>query len=343
VRIAFAPLLAAVQSNCHLSDARHAQDLTLCNYLLAMREYYRWEHDLPMQAVPPRADVGRWIAERESLWETLADASWTRLPLRGGDADPFDVEAVNAELVPQGYLYGSGVGRFGKPHFFLARLACREERDGVEILEAGCEYARDLEAAPAFLQGSRIVLRREAFERWLWLRAEAWEARSEEGAMAAALDAYGYATERTQALERMAQAERETLILHELGELAAGRLLGDDWEQFMSSLEDRRTEITARAVRDLLADTLVTLPTLLDRKAAPSLHFWFATFSGMRQELFPLLSAAHAQWGASGRVTAIAAAVAAGREHWERVARALMQSPDAAGRLAPDPAAIRLA
>ena len=55
---ALAPLLAAVQSNCHLSDARHAQDLTLCNYLLAMREYYRWEHDLPMQAVPPRGEVG---------------------------------------------------------------------------------------------------------------------------------------------------------------------------------------------------------------------------------------------------------------------------------------------
>jgi hypothetical protein len=338
-----APLLEAVQSNCHLSDARHAQDLTLCNYLLAMREYYRWEHDLPMQAVPPRGEVGRWIAERESLWETLADASWSRVPLRGGDADPFAVEAINAELVPEGLLYGAGAGRFGKPHFFLARLARREERDGVEILEAGCEYARDIDAAPAYLQGSRIVLRREAFERWLWLRAEAWEARASEGAMAAALDAYGYGTERARALERMAEAERETLILHELGELAAGRLLGDDWERFMDTLEDRRTEITARAVRDLLADTLVTLPTLLERNATPSLHFWFATFSGMRQELFPRLTDAHAKWCASGKLAPIEEAVAAGREHWERVARALIQPPDAARRPAPDPAAIRLA
>jgi len=338
-----APLLAAVQANCHLSDARHAQDLTLCNYLLAMREYYRWEHELPMHAAPPRAEVARWIAERESLWESLAESSWTRLPLRAGDADPFAVAAINAELVPEGLLYGAGTGRFGKPHFFLARLARREERDGVEILEAGCEYARDIDAAPAFLQDGRIVLRREAFERWLWLRAEAWEGRASEGAMAAALDAYGYGTERTRALARMAEAERETLILHELGELAAGRLLGDDWERFMDGLADRRTEITARAVRDLLADTLVTLPKLLERDATPSLHFWFATFSGMRQELFPLLTAAHTQWCGSGRTTAIAAAVAAGREHWERVARALVQSTGAAGRLAPDPAAIRLA
>ena len=43
-------LARAVQANCDRSDARHAQDMSLCNYLLAMREYYRWEHDLPMQA-----------------------------------------------------------------------------------------------------------------------------------------------------------------------------------------------------------------------------------------------------------------------------------------------------
>jgi hypothetical protein len=110
----------------------------------------------------------------------------------------------------------------------------------------------------------------------------------------------------------------------------------------MSSLEDRRAEITARAVRDLLADTLVTLPTLLEREATPSLHFWFATFSGMRQELFPRLTAAHAQWCANGKLAPIAQAVAAGREHWERVARALVQPPASAARVAPDPTAIRL-
>ena len=37
------PLLSAVQRNCHISDARHAGDYTLCIYLLKMREYFRWE------------------------------------------------------------------------------------------------------------------------------------------------------------------------------------------------------------------------------------------------------------------------------------------------------------
>ncbi len=339
----FAPLLAAVQSNCHLSDARHAQDHTLCNYLLAMREYYRWEHELPPQAVPPRADVGRWIAEREALWESLAQADWKRLPLASGTADPFDVEAVNAELVPAGLLYGAGRGRFGKPHFFLARLSRHERREGVRILEAGCEYARDLDAAPAVLQGETIVLRREAFERWLWLSAETWESRAPEGDMAAALDAYGYGRGRDGAVARMAEAERETLILHELGELAAGRLLGEDWERMMQGPLDRRLEITARAVRDLLADSLVTLPTLLARDAGPSLHFWFATFSGLRRELFPRLEAARSEWRAGGRRTALEEAIGAGREHWLRVARDLAAHGGGAGRRVPEPAAIALA
>jgi hypothetical protein len=338
-----APLLAAVQANCHLSDARHAQDLTLCNYLLAMREYYRWEHDLPLDAVPARAEVGRWIAEREALWDSLAQDGWSSLPLEAGEADPFDVDAANADLVPRGLLYGAGRGRFGKPHFFLARLARREHRDGVDIYEAGCEYVRDLDAAPAVLQGETIVLRREAFLRWLWLSAEAWEARAPESPMAAALDAYGYGQERGRALERMADAERETLILHEFGELAAGRLLGDDWERFMSGVSDRRVEITARAVRDLLADSLVTVPTLLRREATPSLHFWFATFSGLRRELFPRLASAHAAWNAGSGAGSLSDALDSGREHWLRVAREMAADASAAKRYALEPGAITLA
>ena len=339
---AFAPILAAVQANCHLSDARHAQDLTLCNYLLAMREYFRWEHDLPLDAVPARAEVARWIAEREALWEGLAGSDWTPLPLGCGEMDPFDVGAVNAELVPQGLLYGAGRGRFGKPHFFLARLAGRDTREGVEVLEAGCEYARDIDAAPAVLQGGTIVLRREAFQRWLWLTVEAWDARTSEGPMAAALQAYGYANERARALARMADAERETLILHELGEHAAGRLLGEAWEALMAQAGERRLEITARAVRDLLADTLVTLPTLVEREAVPSLHFWFATFAGLRRELFPRLTAARDAWVESGSLEAIREAVEAGREHWLRVAGEMAADGETARRYALETGAIAL-
>ena len=35
-------LLEAVQTNCHIADARHAQDLSLCTFLLQIREFHRW-------------------------------------------------------------------------------------------------------------------------------------------------------------------------------------------------------------------------------------------------------------------------------------------------------------
>jgi len=36
-------LQATVQRNCHISDARHAGQHSLCIFLLKMREYYRRE------------------------------------------------------------------------------------------------------------------------------------------------------------------------------------------------------------------------------------------------------------------------------------------------------------
>jgi hypothetical protein len=38
---AFHQLRDSVQRNCHLADAEHARDYSLCIYLLKMREYYR--------------------------------------------------------------------------------------------------------------------------------------------------------------------------------------------------------------------------------------------------------------------------------------------------------------
>ncbi|HEX4942885.1 MAG TPA: hypothetical protein VFV55_00950, partial [Usitatibacteraceae bacterium] len=118
---------------------------------------------------------------------------------------------------------------------------------------------------------------------------------------------------------------------------------GEDWERFMDALDDRRVEITARAVRDLLADTLVTLPTLVEREAVPSLHFWFATFSGLRRELFPRLMTAHAAWKAGAGPQGLRIAIDEGRAHWLRVARELAADAQAARRYALEPGVITLA
>ncbi|MBI4998956.1 MAG: hypothetical protein HZC22_19055 [Rhodocyclales bacterium] len=320
-----APLIEVVQRNCHIADARHAREMTLCTYLLEMREYYRWEHDMPPGAMLPREDIGRWITEREALWEGVADQEFAPLAVAGTLHDPFAAMAVNQVLLPQGLVYGAGIGRFRKPHFFLGRLASAETHDGLRVLVCDCEYARDLTAIPAALQGGTVIVRREALRQWLWEKAEAWGVKRQAGAMARTLAAYGYDADPAAALARMTERETGTLILHERGEHAAGRLLGPDWEAMITAFSSRRAELVARALRDNLADCLVTLPALLAQPDAASLHFWFANFDGLRRDLFPRLVAAYEQNDGA----ALAAAVAAGRRHWLAVAQDVLARDEA--------------
>ena len=327
----FAPLLAAVQRNCDIADARHARDMTLCTYLLEMREFYRWQQDLPLGVAPPRDDIGRWISEREALWEELFDQDFDALPVDGSRVDPFAAAAVNTRLLPEGLVYGAGVGRFHKPHFFLGRLERVERHDGLIVLVSECEYARDLTAIPAALQGDTVIVRREALRQWLWEKAEAWAMKKTPGAMSRALDAYGFGDDPVQALERMVTGETETLILHERGEHAAGRRLDPAWQEMMAGCASRHAEVMARAVRDNLADCLSTLPALIGRDNPASLHFWFANFDGMRREIFPWLAGAYGQWIDSGDRAPLLAAVAAGREHWHAQALRLLAGSGAPG------------
>lgn len=111
-------ILSAVQKNCDISDARHAGDYTLCTYLLKMREYYRWEHDLSYFVPVPQDDLGTWLTAREQMWNELETLPMTPVPMGSGLADPFDSESINRELVPSGYVYSAGYGRFNKPLVF---------------------------------------------------------------------------------------------------------------------------------------------------------------------------------------------------------------------------------
>jgi hypothetical protein len=311
-------LVAAVRTNCAISDARHAREMTMCTYLLAMREYYRWERGVALGEPLVRADVGAWLAARESAWAALEDADYRPLPVGARAVDPYDVEAVNRALVPEGLVYGAGLGRFGKPQFFVAALEREERRGGARVLVAGRELACDLDAAPAAMRGDTIYVRQESLARVLWEKAEAWAVRRSDGALKAALDAHGYEEGSAAALGRMVAAETETLILHEVGEHEAAALLGPAWEGSLCGLERRGASILMRAVRDHLADCLVTLPELVERKADASLHLWFANLDGMRRELFPRAQEAYLAWRGGDRGQALLATAEVGAEHWRR-------------------------
>jgi hypothetical protein len=327
----FDRLQAAVRTNCHISDAQHGRELTLCTYLLEMREMYRWERGIALGAPLPQAEVGAWMAQREVLWSSLEKAAHVPVPVDGLVVDPFDVERANQVLVGQRLVYGAGIGRLGKPQFFLGALDHQEWRGGVRVIVAGREFARDMAAAPAATRNGTIYVRLESLRRWLWERAEAWMGKRGEGALKSALDAYGFAGAPDDAIARMMEAETETLILHELGECEAGRRLGPQWEALLCSLTRRRAELFMRALRDHLADCLVTLPVLLERDAGASLHFWFANLHGMRQALFPRLAAAYACWCVGDGGVALREAIEAGVPHWRYLCAQVLELHAAGG------------
>ncbi len=318
-------LCCAVQRNCHISDARHGADYGLCTYLLKMREYYRWENGLDYGATLANESVGEWLTAREALWERLSEDDFAPLPLQGVHYDPFDVDRINRLLEPLGLVYSAGYGIKNKPLFFLGHLERREEPGGVSVWVAGRELARDLMAPAAMCQGDRIYIRQESFRRLLWERLESWRWHKPDNALGRAFAYYDFDSNLELALDQMVEKELEAVLLHEQGEYLAGLELGEDWNELLSGLGHSAAELMARAIRDHWADCRVTLPILLAREDAASIHFYLGGLSGMRKELFPRLRSAYEQWHASGDWSLLARCVEAGEAHWASLARALLE------------------
>ena len=336
-RDALGELTSAVQRNCDLADAAHAQDLSLCVYLLQMREFFRWERGLPLDAAPDRAEVGRWIASREAHWQSLSDdggAGFAPLPI-GTGLDPFDEESVNAGLTGHGLVYTAGLGRFRRPEFLLAERLETQSREGATVVITGREYARGMNPPLALSRGDLVLVRRDLLRRWLGTRIELSRQRPAAEGLGSALAAWRDGDDALATLERVTAAETETLVLHELGERRASVLLGPGWERMLDGLDDRRIEIVARAIRDLLADCTTTLPTLLERDARASIHFWFANLEGMRGLLGARLRSAYLGWreahGTPVASQALLEALHAAREHWLGQARRMLAAWESEG------------
>lgn len=302
-------LVQAVQANCHIADARQAGDLPLCIYLLQMRELFRWEQGLAFGAQIDRAALGQWLAQREALWAELEGQAFVPLVFGPSRFVVFDADGINAELAPLGLVYGAGFAAAGRPSFFLAEsFASSWLEGGLPLHECGAELARCLFAPAAALSGGRgIVLRRESLARWLWEKFETFSLRRADGPMKALAQAYGLndASDFAGALPRMLHELRETLVLHERGEFSAAQWLEPHWAAMRLGLgpDQRRTDLCVRAVRDHIADLETTLPALIERGPEAALHFWFANYEGLRQDLFPNLIQGYAAWrnGDAGR------------------------------------------
>lgn len=314
----------AVRQNCHISDAQFAGDLTMCTFLLKMRELYRWENKIPLSREMPRAEVGDWMNRRGQMWDEIETAPYVPIPLADERVDAFESARINAVLSEHGYVYSGGYGRRCKPHFFLGERLRSEVRHGFTIHVSGRELARDLDAPPGMYLDRTLFIRTEALRRWLWEKYEEWRWNRKNDAMGHAVACYGFERDPEAALDAMLATEMESVILHELGEARVGEMLGEAWEAMLADCLRGRAEIIARAVRDLYADCLSTLPGLIARGDPAAIHFYFANFVGMRRKLFPELADAYQRWLADDSLAHLDAAAAAGLARWTSVSRELL-------------------
>ena len=163
------------------------------------------------------------------------------------------------------------------------------------------EYARDLTAPPAMTCGDAIFLRRDSLRRLLWEKLESWRWNRPDNALGRAFACYDFEGDLHAALDAMTDQEIQAVLWHEQGEYQVGCRYGEAWNRMLLDLIQTPAEIMARAVRDHLADCLVTLPALAEAGDAPSLHFYLGNLNAMRRTLFPALETAYADWLAEWR------------------------------------------
>lgn len=318
-------LQSIVQQNCHISDAQFAGNYTLCIYLLKMREFYRWETQKSYGSQISKDEIGQWLSQREQHWDTLEDQDYQSLNINGNEINPFESQHVNELINAQDLVYSGGYGMLGKPVFFLAELERKQSYDDYTLFISARELARDLAAPPGMMQEKNIFIRRESLKRFIWEKVEESDWYNNENPLARTLTFYNFKDLPDESLEKMTDAEIETVLHHEIGEIKAGQLLGEAWEDMIASLPRSQAELMSRAVRDNLADALSTLPMLIKNAEPASLHFYFANLSSMRKLIFPSIMNCYKEWLKTGDKSPIKKMINKSEMHWLKVAKSLLQ------------------
>ena len=314
-----------VQHNCHISDANHAGGYTMCIYLLKMREYYRWEQQKQQTSKLESSHVGNWLRERETLWDDLESKSFEKISINNQQFDPFDAQAINTLINQDGLVYSAGLGFRLTPHFFLAELESQKQYNNYTVYITAKEHARDLTSPPAMTLGNTIFIRRESVKRMLWERYEQWLWSKPDNAMKNAINCYDFENDIDTALNQMTDNEIENILLHEIGEVQAGEILQEQWEQLITDLPSTQAEIMLRAIRDHLADSLSTLPSILHSENKASIHFYFANLTNMRKHLSPSLLEAYNNWLKSNDLSELKKLTTLSRAHWTELTKNILE------------------
>jgi hypothetical protein len=293
-------LTKAILHNCEISDARDNGIYSICTLVLKLRNLYKWEQNLEPWDEPESSVLLDWIAAKESYWETIAAEEFQPLPLAGRLVDPHDQEAVNAGLAGSGLIYGAGYGRSLKSIFFLAGLKEVRREEDARVLILDREEARELAAPFAMLQDGEIIIRREPLRFFFWDQVQ--EIRSTGRAVLRhALNASGVKVDEQidrqsfrDRLDEIVDREIPIFIHHELGERRESELTSTHLRKLVTTFPHSAIELTARAVKDVLADTGPSgmLAYIIGARQESSLAFYAAFLDGMRQVLQPEITSA---------------------------------------------------
>ena len=290
-------LTRQVLNNCEISDAQHAGLYSICGLALRLRDLYKWENGLSPWIEKDSTEILDWIADKEQLWEGLADEKYSDLTIGDTHHDPFNTAEINAVLEPQGFLYGAGYAFSLKPTFFLATIKNKSQANGYTVYTLERELARDLLTLPVLSQDNLILLRTDAARLYIWDQI-AFVKKSGRPALGFALQHCGLKEQHPAALRQhlpaIVAAQKDNFIYHEIGEMKDSAFDPHIWRELIAAFPHSPVELLARAVKDLLADTTQhgTLRYIIKHRKAAALGFYVAFQDGLIKELFPELRTA---------------------------------------------------
>lgn len=286
------PIIAQVNENCDIADANYAGFYSICGLALRLRDLYKWDMGLEAWMEGDSPEVLAWIGEKERKWDKLTEKAFHEITISGRQYDPFDTTAINNLLEPHGFFYGAGYARSMRPTFFLAMIEKKRKINGQRIYILGRELARDLFTTPALSQEECVLIRQESATLFLW-DSMLYIKKSGRHALRFALEDYGLTDAKPAMLhahlKRMAAAETEAYIYHELGEIHDTVFNRALWREIIATFPHTPIELLARSVKDLLADTneYGTLRHICKECKTASLAFYVAFLDGLRKTLFP--------------------------------------------------------
>ncbi len=317
-------LARTVQQNCTISDASHAGLFSICGLALRLRDLYKWERELAPWEAHDARKILDWIGDREDNWDQVGQTAYAPLPVNGNAYDTFDTASINALLAEEGLFYGAGYAQRLKPTFFLAEIEQQSDLRKHPVLLLGRELARDLLTLPALSQDNCIVVRQEAARLFLWDQMT-YIKPSGKAAFKWGLKRCGVGDTNPDALRKafhtIFDVQRTTYIYHELGEIEDTTFDRMLWREIIGAFPHSPTELLARAVKDLLADTGPGGPLahIVQEQNSAALAFYVAFSDGLVKELFPHIKPAFKAFCESGQWSLITRALnegyAAAQDH----------------------------